>query len=109
VLLVPSVWPEPFGLVGVEAAQRGVPAVAFDVGGISEWLIDGVTGRLVTADPPRADAFARAIETTLRDEVAWQRMRVACVQAVDRFAMASHLDALGEVFDEVARPPGRAA
>ena len=40
-LLVPSLWPEPFGLVGVEAARRGVPAVAFAVGGIPEWLIDG--------------------------------------------------------------------
>ena len=49
-LLVPSLWPEPFGMVGVEAARRGVPSVAFAVGGIPEWLIDGATGTLV---PPR--------------------------------------------------------
>jgi glycosyltransferase involved in cell wall biosynthesis len=49
VLAVPSVWPEPFGLVGLEAAAFGTPAVAFNTGGISEWLTDGVNGRLVAA------------------------------------------------------------
>lgn len=46
-LVVPSVWPEPFGICGIEAAYFGKPAVAFDVGGISDWLIDGETGFLV--------------------------------------------------------------
>src|SRR5205814_287330 len=33
-LVVPSLWPEPFGLVGPEAGLRGVPVAAFNVGGI---------------------------------------------------------------------------
>lgn len=61
VLVVPSVWPEPFGLVGLEAARLGVPAVAFDVGGITEWLKDGVNGVLAPADPPTARGLAEAI------------------------------------------------
>ena len=55
VLAVPSLWPEPFGLVGLEAGSLGVPAIAFDVGGISEWLTDGVNGILVR---PAGDAKA---------------------------------------------------
>src|SRR5207248_398156 len=43
-LVVPSIWPEPLGLIGLEAAAAGVPALAFDVGGIREWLEDNVTG-----------------------------------------------------------------
>jgi glycosyltransferase involved in cell wall biosynthesis len=47
VSVTPSVWPEPFGLAGLDAAAHGVPSIAFDVGGIREWLRDGLSGRLV--------------------------------------------------------------
>src|SRR4029079_19082507 len=50
IAVIPSIWPEPFGLVGLEAAQFGVPAVAFDVGGIAEWLAHDVNGRLVSPE-----------------------------------------------------------
>ncbi|MDG0814427.1 glycosyltransferase family 4 protein [Cohnella rhizosphaerae] len=43
-LVVPSVWPEPAGLVVPEARRRGKPVVVFDAGGLSEWqaYMDGV-------------------------------------------------------------------
>ena len=47
IVVVPSRWQEPFGLVGVEAFARKCPVIGFDVGGISEWLHDGVNGVLV--------------------------------------------------------------
>jgi glycosyltransferase involved in cell wall biosynthesis len=50
-MVVPSLWPEPFGLAGLEAGLRGVPVAAFAVGGISEWLEDGVNGHLAPGDP----------------------------------------------------------
>lgn len=108
-LLVPSLWPEPFGLVGVEAARRGVPAVAFAVGGIPDWLVDGTTGRLVPSTPPTMQAFATAIESILTDTASLRRMRSACRAAANRFGIDAHLRALGVVFDEVARTAGRAA
>jgi glycosyltransferase involved in cell wall biosynthesis len=36
-LLLPSRWQEPFGLVGLEALSLGVPVVAWESGGVSEW------------------------------------------------------------------------
>jgi hypothetical protein len=59
-LAVPSTWPEPFGLVGLEAGSLGVPAIAFDVGGIREWLTPGENGFLVPGNPPRAANLPRA-------------------------------------------------
>lgn len=49
-VVVPSVWPEPFSLVGPEAMSQRKPVIAFDSGGIRDWLGDGQTGFLI---PPR--------------------------------------------------------
>ena len=46
-LAVPSIWPEPFGIIGIEAMAAAKPVVAFDVGGVREWLTDGENGYVV--------------------------------------------------------------
>ncbi len=46
-VIVPSRWQEPFGLIGIEAFSRKVPVLGFDVGGISEWLHHKKNGYLV--------------------------------------------------------------
>lgn len=61
--VVPSRWPEPFGMVGPEAMSRGRPVVAFDVGGIPDWLEDGVSGLLVP--PGDINGLARAMDRLL--------------------------------------------
>ena len=48
-MLMPSRWMENFGLTGIEAMSFGKPVVAFRVGGIPDWLEDGVTGYHVPA------------------------------------------------------------
>jgi glycosyltransferase involved in cell wall biosynthesis len=46
-LLVPIDWPEPFGLVMIEAMACGTPVIAFNRGSVSEIVEDGVTGFIV--------------------------------------------------------------
>lgn len=61
--VVPSVWPEPLGAVGIEMLRHGLPVVGFDVGGISEWLKDGVNGYLVPVFDRRG--LAERLDTLL--------------------------------------------
>ncbi|MEH2456686.1 glycosyltransferase family 4 protein [Nostoc sp.] len=49
-VIFPSVWPEPAGLVTLEAYARYRPVIASEVGGIPEHLRDGETGILVPAN-----------------------------------------------------------
>jgi glycosyltransferase involved in cell wall biosynthesis len=49
-LLFPIDWPEPFGLVMIEAMACGTPVLAFRCGSVSEVIDDGVTGRVVESE-----------------------------------------------------------
>ena len=101
VLALPSRWPEPFGLVGLEAARFGVPAVAFDVGGIRAWLEDGESGILV---PPSdgARAFGETLALVLRDRT--RRDALGATAASARFTAAAHvrLERAGTNVDHLA-------
>ncbi|MEP6874304.1 MAG: glycosyltransferase family 4 protein [Burkholderiales bacterium] len=59
-LLFPIDWPEPFGLVMIEAYACGTPVISYPHGSVREVLEDGVTG-FVVADQAQAIAAARAI------------------------------------------------
>jgi len=102
-LVVPSVWPEPFGLVGPEAGHRGLPAAAFAVGGIPDWLTDGVNGRLARADPPTPAKLAGAIAACLADSAEYERLRAGAGQQAARFTTKAHIAALEMVLRSAAR------
>jgi glycosyltransferase involved in cell wall biosynthesis len=57
-LLVPIDWPEPFGLVMIEAMACGTPVIAFRRGSVPEVIDNGVTGFVVD----NVDEAARAVE-----------------------------------------------
>lgn len=59
-LLFPIDWPEPFGLVMIEAMACGTPVIAFDHGSVREVLEDGVTGYIVNDVPAAIEAARRA-------------------------------------------------
>jgi glycosyltransferase involved in cell wall biosynthesis len=65
VIVVPSTKPEPFGLVAIEAMAAGRSVVAADHGGLSEIVVDGVTGSLVV--PGSVDSLAAAIVSYIED------------------------------------------
>jgi glycosyltransferase involved in cell wall biosynthesis len=101
-LAVPSLWPEPFGLVGVEAGCVGLPAAGFAAGGIPEWLRPGETGELAPADPPTAAGLADAIVRALGDAAHWQRLRYGAWHGARRFTSDRHLEQLERILTDAA-------
>jgi glycosyltransferase involved in cell wall biosynthesis len=62
VAIVPSRWPEPFGMVGIEAMRRARPVVAAGHGGIVEWASGTKGARLFEpGDPASLAMMARAL------------------------------------------------
>ncbi|HET6389770.1 glycosyltransferase family 4 protein [Hyphomicrobium sp.] len=67
-LLFPIDWPEPFGMVMIEAMACGTPVLAFDKGSVREVIDEGVTGFIV-------DSVENAI-ATLPNVLALDRVRI---------------------------------
>lgn len=96
-----SVWPEPFGAVGLEAMRHGLPVVAFDAGGIREWLIDGVTGYLAPwMDRAR---YAACVELLLTDKSLGREMGARGGRWVEeRFSFDHYIRGLEDMFARVS-------
>ncbi len=112
---VPSLWPEPFGIIGIEGFAAGCAAVASRTGGIGDWLDDGVSGLMVPAGDARA--LARALNELLADPERRRRMAAAGRATLqDRFTPEHHLTAITEAYAAAheawsgsARPAGAMA
>ncbi len=102
-LVVPSIWPEPFGLIGPEAGLRGVPVAAFDAGGTTDWLTDGLNGHLAASDPPTAEGLAQAIIKCLQNPQIHLSLRRNALAMASRFKFENHLVALTAVFDRTVK------
>jgi glycosyltransferase involved in cell wall biosynthesis len=102
VLAVPSVWPEPFGLVGLEAAAMGVPSVAFDTGGMRQWLRHGVGGLLVS--PPSGwQGMAVALAEILHNPAYRARLSAGALAASCEMSADAHVAALERLLQGAAR------
>ncbi len=95
-----SLWPEPFGLAGPEAMRYGLPVVAFDAGGIREWLQDGDNGFLV----PWGDtgSFAARLDELLADKERARRMGRQALRSVQRYDSRRQMDTLEKLFRRLA-------
>jgi glycosyltransferase involved in cell wall biosynthesis len=99
VVAVPSLWPEPFGLVGIEAFASGRPAVASATGGIGDWLDDGVSG--LSVPPGDTQALARALADLLDDPERQRSMGLAGRETVaQRFSPERHVTSLLQSYRE---------
>ncbi|HUX33651.1 MAG TPA: glycosyltransferase family 4 protein [Gemmatimonadaceae bacterium] len=96
VVVVPSVWPEPFGLTGLEGGAYGAAAVAFDVGGIAAWLRDGENGWLVDARTG-ARGLAAALAQAYTDGAMLASRRTGARRIAGELSLARHVGVLESV------------
>ena len=110
VLVVPSLWGEPFGRVAIEAQAHGVPAVVSRIGGLTDTIVENETGLFFP--PGDAAALAAAVDRLVTDRALAARMgengrvfaaRFLTNRAIDRF------ETFLEATMAVARPGRRPA
>lgn len=95
VLVMPSIWPETFGKVGVEAMSTGTPVVATDVGGVRDWLKDSVNGFLIK--PSRPEQIRGSVIKILEDDELNRTMRREARKTAEYFSMDKFADNLLDV------------
>lgn len=99
-LAAPSLWPEPLGLVALEAISRGVPVLASAVGGFSETLEEGVTGTLV----PNGDvsALSGGLSALISGRAFPDGVSKEAVQRlIERHDLGRHIARMEAIFDAV--------
>ncbi len=99
VFVFPSIWPETLGIVGLEALATGVPVVAFEVGGVAEWLICGETGIMVRAKD--VGAATAAISSLINDKARLISMGRNGLELIrKKFSVAVHLEGLENAYSK---------
>ncbi len=98
-LLFPIDWPEPFGLVMIEAMANGTPVVAFRRGSVPEIIDEGVTGFVADsidtalAAVPRAAALDRSgVRRRFEQRFSVERMARGYVELYDGVLRRSSID-----------------
>jgi len=100
-LVVPSIWPEAFGKVGIEAMSVGRPVIASNVGGVSDWLTDGETGYLVP--PGQPEALSKVVIELLSDRKKLERMAIAARKRSEDFSLDRYTDRMIEFYEKVIK------
>ena len=110
-ILATTPWYEPFGLTPLEAMACGVPVVASAVGGLTDTVVDGLTGDLVPPRDPRS--LGMALRRVLGDPV---RRFAYATAALDRARQcyswkraAEQLSAVYTTVSGLRRPTGAVA
>ena len=107
IFVLPSIKPEPFGRVTVEAMMQERAVIATNHGGTVELIEDGVTGMLVPPSDPKS--LAAAIDLLLEDRPLREKMgQAAASYAKENFGLAGYGDQMARIITELAtlkRPP----
>ncbi len=100
VAVVPSTWPEPFGLVALEAMISGRPVIASRIGGLSDMMVDGETGLLVP--PGDSIALADALRRLLADRDLREQMGQAGRRRSENYRAATVVPRIEQIYRQLS-------
>jgi glycosyltransferase involved in cell wall biosynthesis len=97
-VVIPSLWREPGPLAALEAMEAGTPLIAYDNGGLAEYVADASAGLIV---PPTVSSLADAVRSLYDDRERWERLSANGRSAVQQNHTRSvYLDRLEQVYVE---------
>jgi glycosyltransferase involved in cell wall biosynthesis len=99
--IVPSVWEEAHGFVGIELLAKGIPVIGSDLGGIPEYVRPGVTGWLNRS--VSGAELAELMTTAIEDRAETQRLRRSVREHRDEIVrpMPEHVAEVLSLYNEI--------
>lgn len=97
ILLVPSIWPEPFGRVCVEAMANGIPCIVSNKGALPE--VVGKAG-IVIDNPLNTEEWIKAIKT-LEDKEIYNKLSKAAVKQAKKFEFERQYKRFNKIMEEL--------
>lgn len=101
IIVIPSIWPEAFGKVGIEAMSVGRPIIATNVGGVSDWLIDGKTGYLIEPNNPKE--ISDKVSKLLSRPDILEEMSVESKKRAKDFSLEKHVKNILDLYEKVIK------
>lgn len=99
IMIFPSTSRETYGFSGAEAVSYGIPVIAFDIDGISEWMIDGNTG--ITVPVGNDIALAGAIDLLLTNDTVYKRYRDNCCSWSKKLNFDDQIEIMGNYYHSI--------
>jgi glycosyltransferase involved in cell wall biosynthesis len=96
-LIIPSIWPEPFGNVVLEAFSYGVPVVGSNTGGISELIKPNYNGFLF--EPNDISALRNILLTLLEDKEKLKTLSFNAFKSAKAYEISKYVENLIKLFE----------
>ena len=98
-MVVPSIWYEPFGRVSIEAFEASTPVIGSAIGGIPEVVQDGYNGLLFR--PGDAADLSRTLKRALSDAALLKKLGGNARKSVPKYSVDANMESVLEAYQEV--------
>lgn len=100
IVVVPSIWYEPFGIVIQEAFRQGVPVIASDIGGIKELIQEGYNGFLFESG--NLDQLKNKLDMVMNNPIVLNKMQKNALNSVEKYDMTRHIAELEKLYETIS-------